>query len=110
MNLNELREHIANVKDMRKKFIDITSVYAPSIDELLALAQQVLDVKGFPENQLTYEHRTVQIGNQVLKETDNRYNAGFNDCLADCKLAHTKVVMEKDREIAELKKGLEDIK
>lgn len=46
--------------------------------------------KCVPEEKLTYEHRQVEIGGHLIKETDARYNAGFNDALADIKENLTK--------------------
>ena len=45
-----------------------------------AIKQEILGKLEKPK--LTYEHREIKLGGGYVKETDARYNAGFNDCLS----------------------------
>jgi hypothetical protein len=119
MNLNELEikeaigslEYWQSTKYMKRKDIKI----------LITLAQQVLDVKGFPDlipNEAIKIEPPLKDGRYWKLLIDNMVVAlipseelaidlvrkvfSRNEYLKDCNIYHTKVVMEKDREIERL--------
>jgi hypothetical protein len=109
MNLNELEIKVAIKiltllmtnyydKEIPKQttFTDPLEEYKEqrnAIKTLIILAQQVLDVKGFPLEQ-----------DRIGLPTLDKIIEAENEMIRKCKIYHTKVVMELNKEIADLHK------
>jgi len=106
MNLNELEVAYLKLKGLKAqgefRMVDFTGEI---IEPLLTLTQQVLDVKGLPlERGLAGIDQSTEEGQKHCWHIE-----GYNQALNECKLAHTKVVMELKQDRKRLIEGVECI-
>ena len=84
MTQQEIEEAIKQTEELIAGF-DLSGDDRNPLNKLINLAKLHLSVmkSGMPKKKLTYQNRSIKIGGQEIKETDSRYNAGYNDGIKD---------------------------
>ena len=72
-------------QEIKEAIFDLSGDDRNPLNKPINLAKLHLSVmkSGMPKKKLTYQNRSIKIGGQEIKETDSRYNAGYNDGIKD---------------------------
>ena len=89
MTQQEIEKAIGRIKSWiffkEKEGVSFDKEGFKDLQLILSIAKLHLLVmkSGMPKKKLTYQNRSIKIGGQEIKETDCRYNAGYNDGIKD---------------------------
>ena len=89
MTQQEIEKAIGRIKSWiffkEKEGVSFDKEGFKDLQLILSIAKLHLLVmkSGMPKKKLTYQNRSIKIGGQEIKETDCRYNVGYNDGIDD---------------------------